>query len=575
MEDSSVIDGKVYAFHVKVTEKLDWSSNDIAYGVVYQGNDGLAFSQFKYISENLNKKKFLSKRANTISDDTCTWVEVTSTLETWEKVGEPDIVHVDPPITFYDLARALYNKGLFTNPDGLARLDKIAKARNSSSEPDSSHLSGKISSARVMIEQAKNTSASIKASISSAVIDAMSQAGRQLAGLHNHPQFAGQLVDNVPDNPGDADDDVNATIDKLKNKLEEYKGRLAAAEEQFAAQSVVIARKDTELANLQNTLDQTKSDLAVARSAQASFMAESDKTAIENKKLTDGTTMDIVNGLKPFLKQEFASFVSALDPTSSTVSALKDTCDNVSKSVASLVDTVPKSFNIIDSQLVAMMETTSDGLESVANKLEKLDDSFPSTSSPSPPSPTAVDKPVHPGPCNYQMDDNLPGTLTCTLGCGGSLRVAGSGTIAPTSGVDFSVPPPSNPSVSSFQPITSSTPIKYNFQQKKNLGVSAGGITKPKNNPKKIVTNLVQHQSQQNTRWKLVQQQDQASFPQYQANPPQNIPQYQMMQPQSLNHAQSVPPQHPNVPQGFQLVYSTQPGQVTQPFPQQSYSQHH
>ena len=409
MEGSSVIDGKVYAFHVKVSEKLDWTSNDIAYGVVYQGNDGLSFSQFKFICETLNKKKFLSKRANMSSDETCTWVEVQSTLEAWPKVGKPGVVSVDSPITFYGLARTLYDHGYFTDPDGLLRLNKAA---GNSSKPDSSHLSGKLSSAKDMIEQAKNNSVAVHKNISSVATAGMSQGARQLAGIHTHLHDSDTLDDNqsVHDNTGGLGGDVDATNADLKSKIEEYKGRLAAAEEKFATQCAVTARKDTEIEKLKSLLDQTKSELVIARSAQTSFMAENDKNALENKKLTDGTTMDIINGLRPFLKQELTCFVSALDPTSSKITALKDTCDNLSKSVDSLLDIVPNSFELVDSQLVAMMDTTSDSLESVSEKIEKLHDSLPTSSSSSPPPPVEK-KPAHPGPCNYQVNDSVPGNL--------------------------------------------------------------------------------------------------------------------------------------------------------------------
>ena len=71
MDDSAIIDGKVFVFHIKSTEKKDWDGRDIAYGVAHEGNDGMTYTQFKFISEKLNKKCWLTKKANVVSDSSC------------------------------------------------------------------------------------------------------------------------------------------------------------------------------------------------------------------------------------------------------------------------------------------------------------------------------------------------------------------------------------------------------------------------------------------------------------------------------------------------------------------------
>ena len=510
MDSSSVINGKVYAFHVKATEKRDWDALDIAYGVVYQGNDGLTFTQFKYISENLNKKKFLSSKVNATSDSSCSWAEVTFTLESWPMVGKPSVVCVNPPVTFYQLGRILYDRKLFTDPVGITRLDK---AKAIAANTDGSNLSGKIDTGKTIIEKAKNNSASVKAGMSSVSTVDLAQGDLQLIGLHGHLKGGGQH-DSVGSGVADQTTDKNTD----KQLLDEYKGRLSATEEMFANQTVALANKDKEIVRLQNLLDESEANLAIAKAAQTSFMAVGDKAALERKRVTDSTADDIITALKPFFKQQLAPLTQSVD---------------------NLVDNIPKNFSLLDSQLVAVMETTSDSLETISDEVVKLRESCSSVtssirsietslpSSSSPPSPTGTPEPVHPPPCNFQLDEDQPGILLCSLGCGQTLHLAGSRTSP-----DFSVPPPQKPTTSApFLPSVVSTPVKSKLNSNNNLGVKSLGVTKSKNNMAKqgnigavVQKHQMQNKPQQISPWQYAQPQ-QASFQQYHPNykPQQNV----------------------------------------------------
>ena len=103
MDPSTIFDGKVYVFHIKGSASKDWEHPDVMYGLGHEGLDGLSFCNFRTMS-NENGKLFLSKKANKEGAGSCTWAEICTTLDDWCKMGDPKLVFLDKPISWYKLA---------------------------------------------------------------------------------------------------------------------------------------------------------------------------------------------------------------------------------------------------------------------------------------------------------------------------------------------------------------------------------------------------------------------------------------------------------------------------------------
>ena len=101
MEISAINDGKVYAIHVKICPNVDWDAPDVIYAIAHEGNGGLSYTGFKNLCNKDNNKCFLAKKANVKSDRSCTWAEIRVTLDAWPMMGNPGLILVEHPETFY------------------------------------------------------------------------------------------------------------------------------------------------------------------------------------------------------------------------------------------------------------------------------------------------------------------------------------------------------------------------------------------------------------------------------------------------------------------------------------------
>ena len=132
MDRSAVLDGKVYVLHVKDRPDKNFDANDEIYAFAHQGSGGLSYTGFRTISEVDNKRYFFTKKANVQQDKSCTWAEVWVAANQWPMKGDPRLVLIEYPMTFYDIARLAYKKGIFSNPVGLTKLDDIDSLKASS-----------------------------------------------------------------------------------------------------------------------------------------------------------------------------------------------------------------------------------------------------------------------------------------------------------------------------------------------------------------------------------------------------------------------------------------------------------
>ena len=178
MDYSAVFERKVYVIHVKVTINKDtpvWDASDIIYGIAHEGKGGLSFTAFKHICEKNNQKCFLSKKANVKNYSSCTWGEICSALDEWPCVGNPKLVLCEKPETFYEVARLAYELLIFTDKDGLDKLNMIAAQQSSSKSEPSSLLDGALDSAKCMIQKTMAAAKALSANREKINTDDLSQ----------------------------------------------------------------------------------------------------------------------------------------------------------------------------------------------------------------------------------------------------------------------------------------------------------------------------------------------------------------------------------------------------------------
>ena len=118
MDNSAIFPYIVYVGQVKFTQSTKWENNDAIYALLYEGSDSLTFSGFKIFCQK-NKKHFISKKANKPGTDVCTWEDICAAMELHVLVGDPVVKLIEAPVTFLQLVRIAYDRGIFTDPEGL------------------------------------------------------------------------------------------------------------------------------------------------------------------------------------------------------------------------------------------------------------------------------------------------------------------------------------------------------------------------------------------------------------------------------------------------------------------------
>ena len=338
MENSTKNDGKVYGIHVKNTPEKDWNADDIIYAIAHEGSGGLSFTNFKHICEKHNKRYFFSKKANVDSDKSCSWVEICSALDDWN----PELVLVESTNTFYDIARTAYDKAIFSDPVGLAKLDAIAERKKTGSRGSaaSSMFFEPIESFKTTLQTTMDAASDLAANRSEINVEKFSQAGAQLAGLG--PSGLEPGIGIIEEEIVDDDYWLNKSKEELGSMIDEYKNRCIMAEDKVGALlDVIVFEKNRKIAALEATVVSLKDELASAKQSRVSFMAEGDKAALELKKVGNGTAQDIIEGLKPFISGEMTALKNSLGSAVGMLESLKLVCcqlPDVKKGVDALVE---------------------------------------------------------------------------------------------------------------------------------------------------------------------------------------------------------------------------------------------
>ena len=458
MENSPKMNGKVYNIHVKDSAVKDFNANDLIYGIAYEGSAGLSFTNFRTICEKNNKKCFLSKKCNVADDKSCSWVEISAALDDWPILGNPGLILVETPVTFYDTARLAYEKGIFTDQEGLARLDAIAEKKGVSEALASTGSNDFQETFQKTLATTMATAKDLDAHKGEVNMKNFSQSGAMLANLET-PGFE-RGIGSIDVEVIDDEYWLKKSKEELGSIIDEYKNRAILAEDKVAALDVALLKRDKKIDVLEATVVSLKGDLVSAKRAAVSFMASGDKAAVELQKVGEGTAHEIIEGLKPFISGELSSLKSSMTSVVDMLGSMKISFGDVpgiKDTVENLSNSVPKSFKVLTCFLEAKEEESSEGFETVAATLDKfglgasasafdvpgsLSSILTSMGSTSPVASTPPPPPLKPhgGACTFQMVQGQSNTLACTMGCVQPVHTVPAQ--APMV-QNFAVPPPS------------------------------------------------------------------------------------------------------------------------------------
>ena len=171
MDPKTVINAKVYVFHVKEVGIKDWDANDLIYGLCTE-DKRLNHSRFKKMCLD-NGRYFFSKTVNEKDKNgkvalTCTWEQVQQTLRDWNPIGTPPIVLTETPTSFSVIASLAYEKGIFTNAEVRRN---IFGGESLMDKPEACGIAPKIMDPKSIVNNAKQKS------------DEISQQAQNIKGL--------------------------------------------------------------------------------------------------------------------------------------------------------------------------------------------------------------------------------------------------------------------------------------------------------------------------------------------------------------------------------------------------------
>ena len=201
-----------------------------------------------------NKKCFLAKKANVKGDSSCSWAEIGVTLDAWPMIGNPGLVCVERPETFYDIACLAYKQGIFDAPEGYAKLVKIDGLKNASTAAPRS--SEPVASFKAMLESTEKVAKDLAAHKSEVDVSHLSQGGALLSGQvqQGFERGIGCIEQEV------VDDDywLRKSKEELGSIIDEYKNRAILAEEKNAALDIADLAKDKRIDVLEASVDSLK-----------------------------------------------------------------------------------------------------------------------------------------------------------------------------------------------------------------------------------------------------------------------------------------------------------------------------
>ena len=299
MDPTTVINAKVYVFHVKEVGVKDWDANDLIYGLCIE-DKRLSHSRFKKLSLD-NGRYFFSKTVNEKDKNgkvalTCTWEQVQQTLRDWNPIGTPPIVLTESPTSFSVIASLAYERGVFTNMEVWRSTfggDVMDKSEGSGSGPMTIDP-------KTIVNKAKNKSDEM--SLKAQNVQGMTQSVQILTGNYS-------VDDDSALNTGEKALESYSHEDLL-NIAYDYREKCTAAEQRASLLQGELSAKDFRVRELESKLADANSKLRDSDNAQVNFMSAGDKLAAEKKLLIEGISHDIAEALKPLIQKQMDSCTS-------------------------------------------------------------------------------------------------------------------------------------------------------------------------------------------------------------------------------------------------------------------------
>ena len=350
IDPSTIVNAKVYVFHVKEVSNKDWDANDLIYGLCME-DKRLSHPRFKkmcldngryFFSKTVNERDLNGKVAKT-----CTWEQIQQTLKDWTPIGSPVIALTESPTSFSAIASLTYERGIFSNAEAWRSIfggDNV-KMDNSDaivSEP-------KIADPKTIVNDAKKKADEFSQRPN--IVKDLTQSARILTGNYPGDDDSVEIIEERPLESYSHED--------LLNIAYEYKEKHTAAKNRVSLLQAELNAKEFRVQDLENKLTEAKAKLRVSDTAKVNFMSAGDRLAAEKKILIEGISHDIAEELKPLIKQQMDSYTDVTESKKKIDKKLIDIHENA----------VRIGKNIIRSQ--SDIETATDLVHGVTDSLSK------------------------------------------------------------------------------------------------------------------------------------------------------------------------------------------------------------
>ena len=386
MDSSTVYNGKVYVFRVKCTNDKDWDANDIIFGIGREGDDGITYNRFKDLSYRKNKKYFFCKKANSTTDDNCTGAEIKRVLEDYIPIGSPVLSFVDTPVSWYMVAKAAYEKGLFTDKAALkaleASVDEIGK-RTASNDAIASPTDKPS-----VFEKARRDAMALAKNKDSSFTTGLSQGAGLLAGISPPPDgssessagSSGSSAGSSGSSAGSSGssgkrvDWGSLAREEIGRVADEWKARTIEAEDQITALEDIVNQREENNYDLQIKLKAVKNDLEAALADKAKFMAVADRMTLENEVVKKASS-SLLEGLKPLIANELQPIKTLLNSFTSSFAKIQEALanfDTLKEKLTALKSTATGNREVVLSEIMSGTDAVTGILDQIKSAVENL-----------------------------------------------------------------------------------------------------------------------------------------------------------------------------------------------------------
>ena len=281
----TVIKGVVYVMWVKDTKP--YGDPDSIYAVVHKGNSRFGHQDFKYVSENANKKFMFCTKVIEGKEDP-TWQQCLNEMKVLKAPTGSPVTLVDRAYSFVEVTTMAYSSKYFTSDEGLAHLVKKTSPAASSvpvPEPPLSQSS--------IIAGAKALSENIdlyRASDSGLPSNQQPSLIPAPASVVDTGSVNENAENSVVHGGNGGDGDTGEEVEILDEDVENLKERVVMAESANDA-----LRQEREM--LESKLTELGVQLKSSMEHQNQFMAAGDVSTMTLEKMNDDTADKVVRKL--------------------------------------------------------------------------------------------------------------------------------------------------------------------------------------------------------------------------------------------------------------------------------------